>query len=167
MPPHAALFLAVGPLEGQWGCTMPLRCLCLGLHTDRPLVDGQTWSRDPPRSEESFLLFEINFCTQKSWPWRLILGAILTSPSLSFNRNSLANLGSQPVNKTHTNYSYLAVDTKRSTERPDNPLTWWSAVSCLTIMKLCYMRFGRQGEGCEMRKVEYCATRGKKHRLCK
>jgi hypothetical protein len=54
---------------------------------------------------------------------RLIFGGNLTSPSLSFNRNSLANLGSQPVSKTHTNHSYLAVVTKRSTERLEDQLT--------------------------------------------
>jgi hypothetical protein len=114
MPPSSQ---PLGPWRGHWGCTVPLRCLFLSLHTDRQPVH-----RNLGRG-------------------RLIFGSILTSPSLSFNRNSLANLGSQPVSKTHTNHSYLAVDTKRSTERLEDPLTWWSAVSCLAVMELCYMQF--------------------------
>jgi hypothetical protein len=46
----------IGVAPCRWGaytsaCTLTATCR------------GQTWSRDPPRSEESCLLLEINFCT--------------------------------------------------------------------------------------------------------
>jgi hypothetical protein len=58
----------------------------------------------------------------------------------------LQTIGSQLVNKAKTNYSYLSVDTRRSTERLDDPLALWSAVSNLTVMELCYMWSGDNGE---------------------
>jgi hypothetical protein len=49
------------------------------------------------------------------------------------------------VNTAKTNCFYLAMDTRTSTERLEDPLALWSAVSNLKIEALYYMWVGNKG----------------------